>query len=44
MILDGHGPLHAQLTRALRAGILQGRFAAGTRNPSKASSYSRIPR
>ncbi|TWG93018.1 GntR family transcriptional regulator/MocR family aminotransferase [Luteimonas sp. J16] len=33
MILDGHGPLHAQLTRALRAGILQGRFAAGTRLP-----------
>lgn len=33
MILDGHGPLHAQLTRALRAGILQGRFAAGSRLP-----------
>lgn len=33
MILDGHGPLHAQLTRALRAGILQGRFAGGSRLP-----------
>jgi DNA-binding transcriptional MocR family regulator len=33
MILDGEGPLHAQLTRALKADILQGQFAAGTRLP-----------
>lgn len=33
MILDGNGPLHAQLTRALRTGILRGQFAAGARLP-----------
>lgn len=33
MMLDGKGPLHAQITRALKASILQGRFAAGTRLP-----------
>ena len=33
MLLDGHGPLHAQLTRALKTAILQGQFALGSRLP-----------
>ncbi|HRQ66183.1 MAG TPA: PLP-dependent aminotransferase family protein, partial [Xanthomonadaceae bacterium] len=33
MMLDGNGPLHAQLIRTLKANILQGRFAAGSRLP-----------
>lgn len=32
--LDGDGPLHRQLYRALRASILEGRLAAGERLPS----------
>ena len=32
--LDGVGPLHAQLTRALRAAMLEGRLAAGERLPA----------
>jgi GntR family transcriptional regulator / MocR family aminotransferase len=31
--LDGHGPLYDQLTRALKASILDGRIAAGTQLP-----------
>lgn len=31
--LDGHGPLHAQLTRALRSAILDGRLRAGAKLP-----------
>ncbi|MDH5822142.1 PLP-dependent aminotransferase family protein [Luteimonas sp. RD2P54] len=34
MILDGHGPLHAQVTRALKATILEGRLAHGSRLPA----------
>lgn len=44
MILDGHGPLHAQLTRALRAGILQGRFAAGGFIEGRVGSGSYVAR
>jgi GntR family transcriptional regulator/MocR family aminotransferase len=29
MLLDGKGPLHTQLTRALKSGILRGQFVAG---------------
>lgn len=32
-VLDGQGPLHAQLTRGLKAAILQGRFPSGSRLP-----------
>ncbi|UXI67468.1 PLP-dependent aminotransferase family protein [Tahibacter amnicola] len=32
--LDGNGPLYAQLTRALKAAILAGRVAAGSRLPA----------
>ncbi|MCF7221886.1 PLP-dependent aminotransferase family protein [Marilutibacter chinensis] len=31
--MDGHGPLHSQLTRALKAAMLEGRMAAGERLP-----------
>ncbi|GFZ92358.1 PLP-dependent aminotransferase family protein [Dyella caseinilytica] len=31
--LDGHGPLYDQLTRALKASILEGRISAGTQLP-----------
>ncbi|HET7330990.1 GntR family transcriptional regulator, partial [Dyella sp.] len=31
--LDGRGPLYDQLTRALKASILDGRIAAGTQLP-----------
>ncbi|MBP6216268.1 MAG: PLP-dependent aminotransferase family protein [Luteimonas sp.] len=34
VILDGQGSLQAQLTRALRQGILGGRFASGSRLPA----------
>lgn len=34
VVLDGQGSLHAQLTRALRGGILQGQFPAGSRLPA----------
>src|SRR5262245_24456790 len=33
MYLDGQGPLFQQVYRALRDGIVAGRFAAGTRLP-----------
>lgn len=33
MQLDGQGPVHAQLTRALRAGILRGQFPPRSRLP-----------
>jgi len=32
--MDGHGPLHAQLTRALRSAMLGGRFTHGMRLPA----------
>jgi GntR family transcriptional regulator/MocR family aminotransferase len=34
LTLDGHGPLHAQLTRALKAAVLDGRLKTGERLPS----------
>jgi GntR family transcriptional regulator/MocR family aminotransferase len=34
LVLDGHGPLHAQLTRALKAAVLDGRLKTGERLPS----------
>lgn len=33
LALDGSGPLHAQLTRALKAAILDGRYGVGSRLP-----------
>jgi GntR family transcriptional regulator/MocR family aminotransferase len=35
--LDDHGPLHAQLTRALRSAVLEGRLAAGAQLPPSRS-------
>ena len=35
--LDRHGPLHAQLTRALKAAVLDGRLRTGERLPSSRS-------
>ncbi len=34
MMLDGQGSLHAQLTRALKGGILRGQFPPGSRLPA----------
>jgi len=34
VLLDGQGSLHAQLTRALRGGILRGQFPPGSRLPA----------
>jgi GntR family transcriptional regulator/MocR family aminotransferase len=34
VVLDGQGLLHAQVTRALKAGIQHGRFPAGSRLPA----------
>ncbi|WP_149195967.1 PLP-dependent aminotransferase family protein [Luteimonas suaedae] len=34
LVLDTHGPLHAQLTRALKAAILDGQLARGSRLPA----------
>jgi GntR family transcriptional regulator / MocR family aminotransferase len=34
LALDGHGPLHAQLTRALKAAVMDGRLKTGERLPS----------
>ena len=31
--LDGHGPHYAQLTRAIKAAVLSGRLASGSRLP-----------
>ena len=33
-VMDGHGPRHAQLARALRAAILEGRLRSGARLPA----------
>lgn len=40
--LDEEGPLHAQLTRALRAAILDGRLKAGVRLPSSRSLATEV--
>jgi len=33
LLLDGFGPLHAQLTRALKVAVSNGRFDSGGRLP-----------